>query len=95
MKTRTLILTTTLVLVFIVVLAGCATGGRAYKNSFKKEVVGTWINPDYENRDNYWAKVIVKPDGIVEMYNDAKDTDFLFGTITITDRWTDSEGNIL
>ena len=94
MKPRSLILVTTLVLVFIVVLAGCATGNKAYKKSFKEEVVGTWINPDYENRYGHHAKVVIKPDGMYEGYPNAQDTEFKFGLLTITDRWIDSEGNI-
>ena len=92
MRIRTLIYASTLV--FVVVLARCATSNKTYKKAFKEEVVGTWINPDYENWGDHWAKVVIKPDGMYEAYPNAQDTDFAFGKITITDRWTDSEGNI-
>jgi hypothetical protein len=94
MRIKILILSTTLVLVFIFVLAGCVTGNKTYNRAYKEEMVGTWINTDYENRIGKWAKVVIKPDGMFEGYNNAQGTEFWKAKITITDRWTDSEGNI-
>jgi hypothetical protein len=89
-----LIFATTLVIVFIVVLAGCATSNKAYKKAFKEEMVGTWVNTDYDNMNSKWAKVVIKQYGMFEGYNEAQATEFWKANISITDRWTDSEGNI-
>jgi hypothetical protein len=93
MKNRTFVSILILVLAVLIIAGSCTTGNKAYKKAFKEEVVGTWINTDYEN-NNYDAKVVIKPDGMYEGFHNAQDEDFGFGKITIIDRWTDSEGNI-
>lgn len=91
-----------LILVFLVLLASCATGSRSsFKKAFDEEIVGTWANRDYDKGEKGfeegppYAKMIVKHDKTFEAYNNVSSKDFAIGEITITDRWTDSEGNIM
>jgi hypothetical protein len=59
------------------------------------ELCGSWINVDYKNHFQKPVKVIFNPDGKFEKYRNA-DSKFpqWEGTYKITEKWTDSEGNI-
>ena len=58
-----------------------------------EELCGTWINMDYKYPKP--VRVIFNPDGKFEKFRKA-DSKFpqLEGTYKITEKWTDSEGNI-
>ena len=85
MKTRTLLFIFILLSAVFVLFAG---------GSKKEELNGTWINPDY---DKTWkdGKIIIKPGGTYDEYNMSySDSPSLKWGYTITDKWTDFDGNI-
>jgi hypothetical protein len=60
-----------------------------------EELCGTWINMDYDNISKRPTRVIFKPDGKFEMFRTADATiPGGKGTYKITEKWTDSAGNI-
>ncbi|KKL50478.1 hypothetical protein LCGC14_2305090 [marine sediment metagenome] len=61
-------------------------------------VSGTWVNPDYDG-EGYPAKAVVTDNGdgtfTAVMYETVSDTEpFDTITMTVTNQWTDSEGNL-
>ncbi len=58
---------------------------------------GTWVNKDYSEKARYSVVVIINPDGTFVSYG-MEDYDPNFpqwkGTFTITEAWTDSEGDV-
>jgi hypothetical protein len=78
---------------FILVGAG-ATVKKTCVAADSEEYYGTWINPDY-NGTRKLGKLILRPDGTWASYLNDSDTDpSFYGSYTVTERWTDSEGNI-
>ena len=59
-----------------------------------EELCGTWINVDL--KDSRSVKVIFKPDGKFERFRNNVDSKIPYreGTYKITEKWTDTEGNI-
>jgi hypothetical protein len=94
MKTRTLVSILILILALLIIVGNCATGSKAYNRDFKKDIVGTWVNSNYNENKWVTAKVVVKSDKTAEFYKRESDTWPSPRTITIVDRWTDSDGNI-
>lgn len=37
-----------LLLAFVALLASGAAGSKSYKRDYKKDMVGTWVNPEYD-----------------------------------------------
>jgi hypothetical protein len=60
-----------------------------------EELCGTWINMDYAKEGNRSTKVIFNSNGKFEEFRNV-DSKFphIEGTYKITEKWTDSEGNI-
>ena len=96
-----MILISSFILAFLVLFASFATGSNFYKKAFEKETVGTWVNLDYNKKDPVfgeglpYTKMIVRSDKTINAYYSIPGEDYATAEITLTDRWTDSEGNIL
>ena len=69
---------------------------HAYDPSEKEEIYGTWINPEYGEMESYRPqKLIMNPDGTWKRFRSRHDLSTPYiGTFTLTDKWTDSDGNI-
>jgi hypothetical protein len=70
-----------------------------YKIDPSEEICSTWINPDNEGRGKYYpAKFVYRSDGTWNKYIYVNEPSNSYGcgggTYTLTDKWTDSEGNI-
>jgi hypothetical protein len=94
MKTRVFISILVLVLAVLIIAGSCATGNKASNRDFKKDIVGTWVNSNYNENEWVTAKLIVKSEKTAEFYKRESDTWPSPATITIVDRWVDSKGNI-
>ena len=93
MRARTLVSILILILAALIVAGSCATGKKAYVATDDEELYGTWVNQDYE--ESYAAKIVVKPDGTWDEYTlSNSNSPFAVTEYAITDKWTDSEGNI-
>jgi hypothetical protein len=59
-----------------------------------EEFFGTWVNPDY-NTETLCAKVVCNPDGTQLSFGTIDTTVVRYrGKFSITEKWTDAEGNI-
>lgn len=96
MTTRLSFIVLFFVSVVLIIISGCATEERTIYKASKKELVGIWINTDYNDFTGKKAKYIILSDLSITMYN--KDFDQKpYGDraiFTIEERWVDSEGNI-
>jgi len=94
-----------LVLAVLIIAGGCATKKRMVKDS--EELYGTWINEEYKGSTPPFGKYVFNPDGTYEYFRKEpapweKDVEILeggwiignYGTYTIEDKWTDSDGNV-
>jgi beta-lactamase regulating signal transducer with metallopeptidase domain len=100
MKTRNVLLIIVLFLVFVILVASCATGKKAYvtKDFVLKELTGTWVNEDY-NEPSLMAsaKVIVEHDGSYLLFKYTQETNAATankGKFFLEEMWTDPKGNI-
>ncbi len=67
---------------------------KTYVAKDNEELYGTWVNMDYKPDAQPHQKIINYP-GRFENFGSAEsETAKETGTVTITDKWTDSEGNI-
>ena len=83
-----------LVSALLIAISSCTTGKKAYIAKEDEELYGIWINTDY-NDSQHPAKFIFKPDGTEVGYAKTDSTHSIYhGEYIITDKWTDSEGNI-
>ena len=94
MKTRTFVSILILALAVMVIAGSCATGKKVVKAPIES-VYGAWANPDYNTRGQFMAKIIVRPDGIIEMatHTELEYKQYDEVTFTIVDSWMDSDGN--
>jgi hypothetical protein len=76
------------ILIFLFFLGSCGTVKKAYVAKEYEEYYGTWVNTEFNDRQ------IINPDGTYEHYYGKSNKPRWYGTFTITDKWTDSEGNI-
>ena len=91
MKTRTFVSILILVLAVMIIGGSYATGQDTAK-SLIAPLYGTWENPDY-NIIEYFAKVVIKPDGILEQFGNVDLTEGIKGTYSFLDCMIDQEGN--
>ena len=79
---------------FVVFSGNSFAEEKAYVAKDNEEFYGTWTNIDYGTRAHPYQKIINFP-GRYEAYGSTK-SDIVMerGTFTITDKWTDSKGNI-
>jgi hypothetical protein len=75
-------------LILLLFLGSCATAKKSYVAEENEEYYGTWVNTDFNDRQ------IINPDGTFEHYYGKSDKPRWYGTFTISDKWTDSDGNI-
>jgi hypothetical protein len=76
----------------MIIAGSCATEKPARKKS--EILYGTWVNEKYA-AFKYYTAMVMKPDGVYETYVDTSlKTLSARGKYAITDKWTDSEGNI-
>ena len=94
MNTRRLLSILILVSALLIAISSYASGKKAYIAKEDEELYGIWINTDYNERDHP-VKFIIKPDGTEEGYAKIDSTHSYYHLeYIITDKWTDSEGNI-
>ena len=67
---------------------------KAYVPKQDEELYGTWVNPDY-NTETSPAKTLLNPDGTSLSYWKEESTLVATrGNFSITDKWSDSAGNV-
>ena len=93
-QTRKFVSLLILILAVMVIAGSGATEKKRVKKS--EELLGTWVNEDYESRAIATATLVYQPDGTFEQYTDVLRTLLeVDGTFTIEDKWTDSEKNLV
>jgi hypothetical protein len=91
---KKLIIQHTLIVIFIfllsvlVLVGGCSTRRKVYAPTVDEHYYWIWISREFDD------KLIYNSDGTFEHYFGKSDRPRWYGTYTITDRWTDSEGRI-
>jgi len=95
MKTRTFVVILILVFTVLAMVGSCATGKGAYKREFRKDFIGTWVNPEY-NVYHHWppAKYVIKSDSLMMFYLQETSEWASETTMRIDERWTDVQGYI-
>jgi len=94
MTTKTFSLTLIFILTTSIIIGGCATGKKTYVATEDEELYGTWVNPDYDDTTGGQPGRTVIENGTYEVFALTNITRWLIrGEYTITDKWTDSEGN--
>ena len=93
MKIKTFVSISILVLAVMVIAGSCATMKSPDKMVYER-FCGTWVNTEYEGKDEPSVKLIYNPDGTMTYYSHLHDTS-TYGRVsyTVEKRWTDSEGN--
>ena len=100
MKTRTTVLISFLVFGVLIVAGSCATRKIAISDEeLSNAYTSTWINEEYEDNPNIWAKIVLFSDGTWESYEHLDIDKYplarnAHGKNIILDKWRDSEGNI-
>ena len=95
MKTRALASILILILALLIMSEAHATGKGSYKRAFRKDFVGTWVNPEYNKwtESKLFAKLVIKSDSVMLAY-DAETSEIPTEiTLRIDDRWTDTNGD--
>jgi hypothetical protein len=95
MTTKTLLNIMFLMIIFSTYIVGCATGKNAYVATENEELYGTWVNPEYDDTAGGQPGRMVIKNGTYEIFALTNITRWLIrGEYTITNKWTDSEGNV-
>jgi hypothetical protein len=110
MKTRTYVSIMIFVLALLIIAGSCAPKKRIIIDLVEvipEELYGTWINEEYKGSTPPFGKDVYNPDGTFEWYRTEPspwetDVEILeggwirgtYGTYTIEDKWTDSDGNV-
>lgn len=95
MKTRMMLPSASLILLSLILLAGCGPG--KYRPKPNEELYGTWTNESYGimNSSTYLPqKEIIDPSGYTAYQAVFDHNPSQKGTEEIASKWTDSEGNI-
>jgi hypothetical protein len=96
MKTRTLLITTVLLSVVTVIITGGAKR-EIHVDEVIKALSHTWVHPDYPTITMAFQKLVVKPDGFINPYDNVDaslDKPVLPMRYTINEAWIDRERNI-
>ena len=93
MKRRTLVSILIPILICILLIGGCATDKKMDYISKEYEIYGTWVNPDHRNV-HALPKIVIHPTGEAEFYHTVSNTNWEDVEFVITNKWTDSKGNI-
>ena len=95
MKTTKVISGFLSILVVLALTMTYAEEEKAYVPKDNEEIYGTWINEDYPGGLFGAQKMTIHPDRTYEVFAKTTDTTSRWGgTMTIIDKWTDSEGSI-
>jgi hypothetical protein len=96
MRARKLVLNLILVLAVLIIVGNCATSKKVLSTDNNDELVGTWVNPEYENRVKVSPKIIFTVDGTILYYGSIDDKGApLEGKITeIGEKWMERDGSI-
>ena len=82
------------ILTVVAFSGNAAAEEKAYVPKDNEELYGTWVNPDY-NTETFAAKTLLNPDGTILYYWKEESTVVATrGNFSITDKWSDSEGNV-
>ena len=96
MKTRTIISILILILTVMFIGGSCATRKKVLPTDNVDELVGTWLNPEYEGKGGVEPKFTMKADRTVLMYASINDKEASYnGKITeIGEKWMERDGSI-
>ncbi len=96
MKTKTSISILILVLAVLIIAGSCATRKKALPTDNIDELVGTWLNPDYEGKAARLPKFTIKADRTILWYASINDKEASYnGKITeIGEKWMERDGSI-
>jgi hypothetical protein len=96
MKTRTFVSILILVLAVLIISGSCATRKKVLPTDNIDELVGTWLNPDYEGRAARIPKFTIKADRTILWYASINDKEASYnGKITeIGEKWMERDGSI-
>jgi hypothetical protein len=96
MKTRTFVSILILVLAVLIISGSCATRKKVLPTDNIDELVGTWLNPDYEGRAARIPKFTIKADRTILWYASINDKEASYnGQITeIGEKWMERDGSI-
>jgi hypothetical protein len=96
MKTRTFVSILILVLAVMIIAGSCATRKKALSTDNIDELVGTWLNPEYEGKGGVIPKFTIKADRTVLWYASINDKEASYnGKITeIGGKWMERDGSI-
>jgi hypothetical protein len=92
MKARILISIIILVLAVLIIAGSCATDKMTFISK-EYEIYGTWVNSDYSNTGKQ-IKMVFYHNGIIEYFFSDIPKSGNTGEFVITNKWTDSKGNI-
>ncbi len=94
MKSRSLILVV-LIMAVLIITGSCAEKKPDYISK-EYELYGTWVNPDYDNKEDRYPKVVFNPNSKMDFYSGstASKPAPLQGKFFITNKWTESKGTI-
>jgi hypothetical protein len=93
MKTRTFVAILIFYLSVMVIADSCVTGKKASSSKEDEVLCGTWVNLDYDKTWKY-GKIVIKPDGSYDEYDKSESVGGGKLGYAITEKWTDSDGNI-
>ena len=94
MKARMFVSILILILAVFIISESFATGGKEYKPKETEELYGSWTHSDYY-KEGKQEKIEYDADGTRLVLIFEKDSEPLEEYLyTITDKWTDKEGNI-
>ena len=95
MKIRTLISVLILIMAVLIIAGSCAEEKPNYISK-EYELYGTWVNPDYDNKEGFYPKVVFNPNSKMDFYSvsTASKPTPLQGKFFITNKWTESKGTI-
>ncbi|MFX0145462.1 MAG: hypothetical protein ACFE9C_15465 [Candidatus Hodarchaeota archaeon] len=94
MKAGNSILVVTSILAVLALVGNWGAGETTCVAEEFEELYGTWVNPDY-NTETIPAKTVLNPDGTSLSYGTEDSTVGRWpGKLAITDKWSDSEGNV-
>ena len=94
MKKRTAIPILIIFLTVLIIFEAYATGKGSHKRAFRKDFIGTWINPEYNKwtESKLFGKLVIKSDSVMMAYDKETSEWPTEMTMRIDDRWSDEQG---
>ena len=96
MNKRTALPLLIIILTVLIISEAHATGKGSYKRAFRKDCIGTWVNPEYSKwtESRLLAKRVVKSDSLLIAY-EAETSEWPFEIeLRIDNMWIDDQGYI-